>query len=160
MTGIDSRLFPSTHTGNSPAHQLSEQMHFLFRPCVAWRHAVCPKTLRRSPKKLPSKASDSARKDARDALDRILTKSELGDLWMGAKGDFEKWKRRSRILKRVYKKQPARETLNYPLPIEENGLNDVCANCACQIGWPETARKCVQTAHCSTTEGKCVDISG
>ena len=44
-------------------------------------------------KKLPSKVSDSVRKNARDALDRILTGSELNDLWKDSKGSFEKWKK-------------------------------------------------------------------
>ena len=50
-------------------------------------------------KKLPSKVSDSMRKNARDALDRILIKSELSDLWKEAKDNFENWKKTVEDLK-------------------------------------------------------------
>jgi hypothetical protein len=59
-----------------------------------------PKDVAVLAKKLPSKVSDSVRKNARDALDRILAKdSELSQLWKDAKGDFEKWKKTVEDLK-------------------------------------------------------------
>lgn len=58
-----------------------------------------PKDVLAIARKLPSKASDSVRKDARDALDRILTKSELSELWKDAKENFEKWKKSVEDLK-------------------------------------------------------------
>ncbi|HWA24147.1 MAG TPA: DUF4259 domain-containing protein [Lacunisphaera sp.] len=45
-------------------------------------------------KKLPSKPSESVRKNAREALDRVLGKdSELSALWRESKADFEKWQK-------------------------------------------------------------------
>jgi hypothetical protein len=45
-------------------------------------------------KKLSPKPPEPVRKNARDALDRILGRdSELSELWKDAKGDFEKWKK-------------------------------------------------------------------
>ena len=61
--------------------------------------ADLPKDVAAIAKKLPSKASDSLRKEARAALDRIITKSELRSLWADAKGDFEKWKKSVEDLK-------------------------------------------------------------
>jgi Domain of unknown function (DUF4259) len=59
-----------------------------------------PKDVAALAKKLPSKVSDSVRKNARDALDRILAKdSELSELWKDAKEDFEKWKKTVEDLK-------------------------------------------------------------
>ena len=53
-----------------------------------------PKDVAALAKKLSSKPSDAVRKDARDALDRILGKeSELSELWKDAKESFEKWKK-------------------------------------------------------------------
>lgn len=50
-------------------------------------------------KKLPSKVGDTVRKEARAALDKILAKSELRELWAEAKEDFEKWKKTIEDLK-------------------------------------------------------------
>jgi hypothetical protein len=59
-----------------------------------------PKEVAALAKKLPPKVSDAIRKNARDALDRILAKdSELKSLWEEAKGNFEKWKKSVEDLK-------------------------------------------------------------
>jgi hypothetical protein len=59
-----------------------------------------PKEVATLAKKLPSKANDSVRKNARDALDRILGKdSELRSLWADAKDNFENWKKSIEDLK-------------------------------------------------------------
>jgi hypothetical protein len=51
-------------------------------------------------KKLSSKPSDSVRKNARDALERILGKeSELSGLWKDAGASFEPWKKTIEDLK-------------------------------------------------------------
>jgi hypothetical protein len=55
--------------------------------------ADLPKEVAALAKKLSSKPSDAVRKNARDALDRVLgEESELSELWKDAKEKFEKWK--------------------------------------------------------------------
>jgi hypothetical protein len=59
-----------------------------------------PKDVAALAKRLSSKPSDAVRKDARDALDRILGKeSELNELWREADDSFEKWKKTVEDLK-------------------------------------------------------------
>jgi hypothetical protein len=48
--------------------------------------------------KLPSKPAESLRNDARDALSRILAKSELRSLWAESK-DYEQWRNAVTALK-------------------------------------------------------------
>jgi len=62
--------------------------------------ADLPKDVAALAKRLSSKPSDSVRKNARDALERILGKeSELRALWKDAGGSFDKWKKTIEDLK-------------------------------------------------------------
>jgi hypothetical protein len=62
--------------------------------------ADLPKDVAALAKRLSSKPSDTVRKNARDALDRILGKdSELSGLWKDAGENFEKWKKTIEDLK-------------------------------------------------------------
>jgi hypothetical protein len=62
--------------------------------------ADMPKDIALLAKKISSKPSDSVRKNARDALDRILGQdSELSELWKEAGESFEKWKKTVEDLK-------------------------------------------------------------
>lgn len=61
--------------------------------------ADLPKAVADLAKKLPAKASEAVRKSARDALERILTKSELNELWKETKDNYEKWKKTVEDLK-------------------------------------------------------------
>src|SRR4051812_49117326 len=59
-----------------------------------------PKDIAALAKRLSSKPNESVRKNARDALDRVLgDQSELSALWKDAKVDFEKWKKSVEDLK-------------------------------------------------------------
>jgi Domain of unknown function (DUF4259) len=51
-----------------------------------------PEDVAAAVKTLGSKQSETLRRDARDALDKILAKSELRDLWEESK-HFEEWKK-------------------------------------------------------------------
>ncbi|HEY1110582.1 MAG TPA: DUF4259 domain-containing protein [Opitutaceae bacterium] len=59
-----------------------------------------PKDVAALAQRLSAKPSDAVRKNARDALDRILGKeSELAGLWKDAGENFEKWKKAVEDLK-------------------------------------------------------------
>ena len=62
--------------------------------------ADLPKDVAALAKRLSSKPSESVRKNARDALDRVLGKeSEINELWKDAGADYEKWKKAVEDLK-------------------------------------------------------------